>query len=61
MGYEIEQFGMRMKLMATSLTKTNHPIHSELVYGDRKPGTYGHKKPKELQKVYKDMINDFME
>ena len=61
MGYEIEQFGMRMKLMATSLTKVNRPIHSELVYGDRKPGTYDHKKPKELQKVYKDMLNDFIE
>lgn len=61
MGYEIEQFGMRMKLMATSLTKVNNPIHSDLVYGDRKPDIYEPKKPKELQRVYKEMINDFIE
>jgi len=61
MGYEIEQFGMRMKLMAKSLTKVNKPILSDLVFGERKSENYQHKNPQELKEEIQDMIDDFME
>jgi len=61
LGYEVEQFGMRMRLMAKDFKKTTDPIASTNVYGARKPASYNELSPADLRNEISEMVSDFME
>ncbi len=61
MGYEVEQFGMRMKLMAKDVSQVSRKISSKDVLGQRNEADYDKMNPKQLRQEIKEMISDFME
>ncbi len=61
LGYEVEQFGMRMKLMAKEYSQTEQQVDVATVFGSKNKESYDSLVAEELQIVIKEMLQDFME
>ncbi|MFK7757460.1 MAG: hypothetical protein AB8B53_11070 [Flavobacteriales bacterium] len=61
LGYEIEQFGMRMKLMAKELKKGEPDIRLEQIYASKEKEAYTSLSGSELKSTFNQMLVDFMQ
>jgi len=59
LGYDIEQFGMRMRLMATELIHGEFDSEVKNIYGKGTTEDYKNLEPSELQQEFKKLVDNF--
>jgi hypothetical protein len=59
LGYDIEQFGMRMRLLATDIIQEEFSFDKENIYGKNTTLEYKELEPKALQQEFRKLVQNF--